>query len=527
MDRRRHFSSSSTGTRKSTGSVASVLALVAVAVTGCRAPVDGERTGTTAAPIINGTVVPEADSGMVQVLPQVLPSGSTSWCSGALVTNRWLVTAKHCVRDYLSTPSALFAQMNGETRTVDVIQTHPILDAAMVHVTAGFTMNGMTAWWYRGFYTGTTASLVGQTLNCSGYGFNVLTDGALGTGDGILREGNMAVDHTINYTYNGGSIQDGLYVLLPNASGQIQAVHDSGSACLLNGLITGVQSGGDLGCPDSYPLDSNNQWCCVYGTWTDSGNWNRCNLAGPNPEVQPIMVDAYQTSAAAFRDWAYGVMGGQNDPANTLSLSPGNDPLEVTQGGGSIASLLMYGPWQTGDQGVGAVTTLLDNPIPGATLTFYPGTSLDGQGVVDVYVYAASSTPPGTYHVPIVVTDQQSHVEVPSSFAVEVFACVPQSAGTVCSQTANQCGSWSLGCGLTTDCGTCPSGDTCSFGYCCPDGYTYYDSSVGCVPTTCPAGQELCTAVGASCMTVEACDAAIAVQNRATCRKVGRFVECQ
>jgi hypothetical protein len=213
--------------------------------------------------------------------------------------------------------------------------------------------------------------------------------------------------------------------------------------------------------------------------------------------------------------------------ANMMYLSPGNNPLEVTQGSEAGANLLMYGPWQAADRGVGAVGQVLSNPIPGGTITLYPGTSENGTGIMGVMVNTSSSTPVGTYSVQIVVTDPASQVALISSFSVEVLACVPALASAVCSQMPGQCGpTWSLGCGLTTNCGTCASGDTCSFGFCCPNGEEY-NSQVGCVPLTCPTGEELCTAVGAGCMTIAACDAAINAQNRGSCRRVGKIVECQ
>jgi hypothetical protein len=221
------------------------------------------------------------------------------------------------------------------------------------------------------------------------------------------------------------------------------------------------------------------------------------------------------------------IVTGQN-AANQIYLSPGNNPLLVTAGGDATANLLMYGPWVTSDHGVGAQGTVLTpNAIPGGKVTLYPGTSESGTAIMGVFVNTGNSTPPGNYYPQIVVTDPASQISIVTTFEVQVLACVPESATTVCSQMPGQCGAnWSVGCGLTTNCGTCPSGDTCSFGICCPNGYQY-NSQVGCVPITCPTGEELCTAVGAGCMTISACDAAINAQNRQTCRRVGKIMECQ
>jgi hypothetical protein len=181
----------------------------------------------------------------------------------------------------------------------------------------------------------------------------------------------------------------------------------------------------------------------------------------------------------------------QLDPADQLYLSPGNNPLEVEQGGTGMATLLMYGPWQTYDKGVGAVAQVTYNPIPGAQFIFAPGTEgVDGEGTIDVEVIVPLGTPPGTYAVSIVATDQATQVSLPTTMNVEVLACTPPQA-SLCTTYANMCGVWNANqCG-GINCGGCATGSFCSSGRCCPTG-SFYNGTV-CQPNTCPTGTTWCS----------------------------------
>jgi len=181
----------------------------------------------------------------------------------------------------------------------------------------------------------------------------------------------------------------------------------------------------------------------------------------------------------------------QLDPGDQLYLSPGNNPLQVEQGGTGVATLLMYGPWQTYDKGVGAMAQVTYNPIPGAQFIFAPGTDgVDGEGTIDVEVIVPLGTSPGTYTVSIVATDQATQLSLPTTMNVEVIACVaPQPS--LCTTYANMCGVWNANqCG-GINCGGCATGSSCSSGICCANG-SFYNGTV-CQPDTCPTGTGWCS----------------------------------
>jgi hypothetical protein len=165
----------------------------AVLVSGCAMPtdgsedhasVDGEDIADTSQEITNGMVVTSVEySGVValQVWSTTLNSYWT-FCSGMLMTNRKLLTAKHCLTDDLD-GRTIYAKM-GFTRT-PVIATvlHPDWDVALARLQAPMFMKN---WQYTGYltnppkvdstsykrsiYSGSNASLDGSGVACVGYG---------------------------------------------------------------------------------------------------------------------------------------------------------------------------------------------------------------------------------------------------------------------------------------------------------------------------------------------------------------------
>jgi hypothetical protein len=137
------------------------------------------------------------------------------------------------------------------------------------------------------------------------------------------------------------------------------------------------------------------------------------------------------------------------------------------------AVITMYGPWVQWDWGAYAPAALLTNPIPGSTISFLSSKDNYGRGEIDMEVTTTMATPPGWYTVGIQVTDLASHVSHTADIDVEVSPCVPEAQAQVCSSTlATTCGTRSVGCEQTVDCGSCPSGSACQSGICCPDGQT-------------------------------------------------------
>jgi hypothetical protein len=164
-------------------------------------------------------------------------------------------------------------------------------------------------------------------------------------------------------------------------------------------------------------------------------------------------------------------------PADWLYISPGNSPLQVTEGGESMANLVMYGPWISQDKGIGAAGKAASCNIPGVTVFTYPGSSsayAPGVATVGVAITASPTTPAGLYPCVMQVTDAASMVTHYTMVPVEILSCVPKSASAACQAGPySLCGSHSAGCGVSVDCGSCGGTNVCSSGFCCPAGTAY------------------------------------------------------
>lgn len=101
----------------------------------------------------------------------------TGGCTATQLSDYWTITARHCgISPYLRETSV--TPFGGSAITVSKSYQHPISDVALLRLSSAGKGGGFH--FHNGFYRGTTASLVGQTLQCFGYGPNVL-NGAYGT----------------------------------------------------------------------------------------------------------------------------------------------------------------------------------------------------------------------------------------------------------------------------------------------------------------------------------------------------------
>ena len=210
-------------------------------------------------------------------------------------------------------------------------------------------------------------------------------------------------------------------------------------------------------------------------------------------------------------------------PGNSLKLSDGNNPIEVTAGGSIDANLVLDGPWVSLDHGAGATgSTFAGAGLPkGMIVTLAPGVSgaPHTYGLMDVNVEAPPDAPPGDYSFQVKATDLASNVTLNTTVPVRILACKPTK---VCSTIGlHMCGAVSNGCGGTADCGACATG-VCSNGFCCPDGSFFNAAINSCQPNSCPAGKVYCPALG-DCETDQVCEAA----NQPVCRKIGTRIVCQ
>jgi hypothetical protein len=215
--------------------------------------VDGaEQLGENGSSIINGTVVASDPVGFA------LLSSESGGCSSTILTPIWVLTADHCVAS--STPAGTTATLGTSTttRTAAAFFRNPTFDVALVRLASPFPTTAYpTTHLMNPLYGGSTTSLVGQQVNCFGYG----NDSASG-GFGTLRTAQLTV-----WSQN----QAGTEINIQrNANDQIQSFGDSGSSC------------SPLGSP-----------------YRVAGVASTVQLNGfPTPTVASLV------SVAAFRDWA-------------------------------------------------------------------------------------------------------------------------------------------------------------------------------------------------------------------------------
>ena len=105
--------------------------LLALVLSACAGEVGvEEKLGADEQEIIGGTPVDPEGTGWIMV---------NGGCSGTLLRNDWILTAKHC-----STVVGSSMVMGSQTRTVNRVVDHPTMDVTLARVSVPFTMNGST-----------------------------------------------------------------------------------------------------------------------------------------------------------------------------------------------------------------------------------------------------------------------------------------------------------------------------------------------------------------------------------------------
>jgi hypothetical protein len=269
--------------------------LLLVLATGCGDPGAWEQVSEQQDDIINGTVPPDGSlqaQGVVRLVFNPGGAGGTASCSGTLVSNQFVLTARHCVRLWANNAwgnahtnlSALLEGPGGADQTVaaaavmePTTTNGPVAwDYALIRLATPMAVGSQSNQLYNPIYTGTDASLQNQNVTCMGYGNNTLATAGpppqAQTGAGTLRTAVMTISGT------GSSILS----MVPNGSNQIPTAGDSGSTCFFGTQLTGISStcqgtgidvngNGQIACNELTSVTGSNYVAPgAYRTWVNS-----------------------------------------------------------------------------------------------------------------------------------------------------------------------------------------------------------------------------------------------------------------
>jgi hypothetical protein len=228
---------------------------------------DGETNdwGQVEEPIYNGTTVQSTGLGYPMVFTKTQPSGLGSLCSATILTNSWVLTAKHCnLAVNAADPSYTthivldYGKQQQQDRAVTQIVLHPNWDIALVKVDSPFDMNGSPGFPnYYGYAKRMYPwpDLLNQTVTGWGYGDNAVAGGS-GTGAGTFRSGTMRVSET-GIFFNDEVASNNPGIALVANPNQLIFTGDSGGAVTFNALqgpntLAAVTTAGNVN-PDGSP----------------------------------------------------------------------------------------------------------------------------------------------------------------------------------------------------------------------------------------------------------------------------------
>lgn len=263
-----------------------------VAVSACGAPLEGDEIGTSASEIVGGTAASTTGHPwMVQLRINGATFPNEQFCGGTLLTNRFVLTAAHCVDGLPAASLQVVAGLHDrrvltgtQVRSVRAFAVHPsfarstlVNDLALVELSSPVTASSTV-----GFATTASLPVVGTNLNVFGWG-NTSEGGATAP---VLQTARVPLWSTAACmsAYSGLTLST-MFCAGPTAGGIDACQSDSGGPIVdASNRLVGVVSWG-VGCarpglPGVYAsVSSGSSWFSTYLTSPPSTTVTRVRVS--------------------------------------------------------------------------------------------------------------------------------------------------------------------------------------------------------------------------------------------------------